>query len=41
MTYTEDMLRLRDREVEALRQKVEELSIKIEILKLQITQNED
>jgi hypothetical protein len=35
------MLRLRDREVEALRQKVEELSIKIEILKLQITQNED
>ena len=25
MTYTEDMLRLRDREVEALRKKVEEL----------------
>jgi len=32
MTHTEDLLRLRDQEIKALRSKVEELQAKIEIL---------
>lgn len=36
MTYQEDLIRLRDQEIEALRNKIEELNIKIEILSKQV-----
>jgi len=33
MTYLEDLLRLRDQEIDALRKKIEELEAKLEIYK--------
>tara|TARA_E500000318_G_scaffold105680_1_gene112849 strand:+ start:490 stop:621 length:132 start_codon:yes stop_codon:yes gene_type:complete len=38
VTYAEDLLRLRDQEIAALRSRIEELEAKNEILNNQITQ---